>query len=169
MRTLKTILGLAVASAIVSCDMNDEHVQRNLSNQIAGIYNGTLTSTISQTAVPATAEITSVSSNTIQIHCFCADLDTTLVLDLYPDGNMLRVCLTGDDFMKEYGHGMSGGDSMMGNMAERNWTWQQHMNHEHNSNDKHYGYFDLNARTFDYTFDFRDMQVNYSQHFSGKR
>ena len=163
------MLGLAAASAIVGCSTNEEPVQRNLSNQIVGTYEGTLTSSISQTAASATAEITSVSSYTIQIHCISADLDTTMVLDLYPDGSMMRVCLTGNDFEKEYGHSMSADHPMMGNMMEDNWTWQQHMSQEHNPNDKHYGHFDMNARTFDYTFEFKDMPVSYSRHFSGKR
>ena len=154
-----------MASAIASCSTNEEPVQRNLSNQIVGTYEGNLTSSISQQVVPATAEITSVSSYTIQIHCLSADLDTTMVLDLYLDGHMMRVCLTGDDFKKEYGHSMSDDHPMMGN----NWTWQEHMSHEHNPNDKHYGHFDMNAKTFDYTFEFKDMPVSHSRHFSGKR
>lgn len=86
-------------------------------------------------------KITSVTSYAVKFIVFSADVDTTMVLDLYPDANMMRVCLTGDDFRKEYGHNMSDDDPMMGN----NWTWQEHMSHEHKPNDKHYGHFDMNA------------------------
>jgi len=165
MKTLKISLGLAVALAIASCSTSEEPVQKKLSNQVVGTYEGTLTSSISQTVVPATVEVTSAGNYTVQMHCFSSDMDTTLILDLYPDENMMRVCLTGDDFQKEYGHTMSDDHPIMGD----NLTWQQHMSHEHNPNDDHYGHFDLNAKTFDYTFEFKVMPVNHSRHFSGKR
>jgi hypothetical protein len=165
MKPLKILLGLAVASAIASCSTNEDPVQRNVSNQVIGTYEGTLTSSIAQTVVPATAEVTSAGAYTVRMHCFSADLDTTLVLDLYQEGNMMRVCLTGDDFEKEYGHNMSNDHPMMGD----NWTWQQHMSHDHNPSDNHYGHFDMNARTFDYTFEFKVMPLSRSRHFSGKR
>jgi hypothetical protein len=122
--------------------------------------------------VPATAEIIATSNYTIQVHCYGADIDTTLVLELYLDGNMMRVCFTGDDFKKEYGHSMSANYPMMGNMMgnDDNWNiWEQHMSYDHNSTDKHYGYFDMNAKMFNYTFDFKDMPIDYSRHFIGKR
>lgn len=135
---------------------------------------GTFTSSLSQDAIPATAEITSVNNYNIQVHCYSADIDTTFSLGLYPDGNMMRVCFTGNDFKNQYGHNMSangqmmGNNQMMGNMSNGT-SWQQHMNAEHKSDDNHYGYFDMNARTFNYTFNFMSTPSGYTLHFAGMR
>jgi hypothetical protein len=81
---------------------------------------------------------------------------------------MMRVCATDSDFKNQYGHNMSANHHMMG--SNSNWTsWQQHMSVEHNPDDEHYGYFDMNARTFNYTFDFTDKLNGYQQYFVGKR
>ncbi len=167
MKTVKIILGLAAAAIIVSCSMNDEIIQSNLSSEIAGIYKGALTSSISQIANPATAEIISINNYTIQVHCYNTDVDTTFSVELYPDGNMMRVCSTDSDFKNEYGHSMSADHHMMGNSGS--WTsWSQHMSNEHNTNDKHYGYFDMNAATFQYAFDGNSFGGN-PQQFMGKK
>ena len=57
---------------------------------------------------------------------------------------------------------------MMGNMSNGT-SWQQHMSAEHRPSDEHYGYFDMNAKTFDYTFKFMGTSNSYTQHFIGKR
>ena len=174
MKTLKIVLSIAMVASITSCNMNDELPRPNLSNQIMGTYKGTLTSSLSPDAIPATAEITSINDYTIQVHCHSADIDTTFSLGLYPDGNMMRVCFTGNDFKNQYGHNMStsgqmmGNNQMMGNMSNGT-SWQQHMSAEHGPGDEHYGYFDMNARTFDYTFKFMGTSSSHTQHFIGKR
>lgn len=174
MKALKVVLSVAVAVSIVSCNMNNEQPQPNLSNQIMGTYKGTLTSSLSQDAIPATAEITSVNDYTIQVRCYNANIDTTFSLGLYPDGNMMRVCFTSSDFMNQYGHNMlsynqmMGNSQMMGNMSNGT-SWQQHMSAEHNPSDEHYGYFDMNAMTFNYTFNFKNTTNGYTRHFLGKR
>ena len=168
MKTLKIILGIAVVAIIASCNMDDELVQSNLSSEIAGIYKGALTSSISQIANTATSEITSINNYTIQVHCYNEDIDTTFSVELYPDGQMMRVCSTDDDFKNEYGHSMSANHHMMGNNG--NWTsWSQHMSNEHNVNDKHYGYFDMNANTFDYTIIMNGSNGAYEQRFMGSK
>lgn len=168
MKALNVVLSITVAVGMASCNVDNEQPQPNLSNQIMGTYKGTLTSSLTLDAIPATAEITSVNDYTIQVRCYNGDIDTTFSLGLYPDGNMMRVCFTGSDFMNQYGHNMSSYNQMMGNMSNGT-TWQQHMSAEHNSSDEHYGYFDMNAMTFDYTFNFIYTPSAYTQHFIGKR
>ncbi len=174
MKTLKIVLSIAIVVSITSCNMNNELPQPNLSNQIMGTYKGTLTSSLSQDAIQATAEITSVNDYTIRIHCHSTDIDTTFYLGLYPDGNMMKVCFTGNDFKNQYGYNMStngqmmGNNQMMGNMSNGT-SWQQHMSAEHQPGDEHYGYFDMSAMTFNYTFNFMDTPTGYTQHFIGKR
>ena len=172
MKALKILLSLTmVMTSIASCNMNNAP-QPNLSNQIMGTYKGTLSTSLSQDAIAATAEITTINNYNIQVHCFNADIDTTFSLGLYPDESMMRVCFTGNDFMNQYGHNMSfynqmmGGNQMMGNMSSGT-SWQQHMIAEHNTSDKHYGYFDMNAKTFDYSF--MSASNGYTRHFVGKR
>jgi len=168
MKTLIIVLGVAMAATIASCNMNNDQIRPNLSNEIMGTYSGTLTSSLSQTEMSATAEITSINDYTIQIHCFNADIDTTFSLELYQDGNMMRVCSTDNDFKNQYGHNMSINHHMMGNNS--NWTsWSQHMSNEHSVNDKHYGYFDMNASSFDYTFNMKGSNGTYEQRFIGTK
>lgn len=168
MKTLRNMLLLVVVASISSCHNNDNMLQTNPASQIVGTYKGTLTSSITQTGSPATTEITSVNDYTVGIRCYSIDIDTTIVLELYPDGNMMRVCFTDNDFENEYGHGMSANHHMMGSGG--NWTtWQQHMSNEHTANDKHYGYFDMNADTFDYAFNIKNGNNSYVQQFVGKR
>lgn len=175
MKALKIVLSIAMVASIASCNMNNQQLQPNLSNQIIGTYKGNLTSSLSQNAISATAEITSVNDYTIHVHCYNSNIDTTLTLGLYPDANnMMRVCFTGDDFKNQYGHNMSASSQMMGNNQMMGYmgsqvSWQQHMSSQHNSGDEHYGYFDMNAKTFSYTFKFMGNASSYTQHFIGKR
>ena len=168
MKPLIIVLSIAVVVSITSCNKSNELPQPKLSNQIMGTYKGTLTSSLLQDAIPAKAEITYVNDYTIQVHCHSADIDTTFYLRLYPDGNMMKVCFTGNDFKNQYGHNMCTNCQMMGNMSNGT-SWQQHMSAEHKPSDEHYGYFDMNAKTFDYTFKFKGTSNSYTQHFIGKR
>lgn len=168
MKALKIALAIAVATTIVSCEMNNEPERPVLSDEVAGTYNGTLKSSLSETETPATAEVTTINDYTIQIHCYSADVDTTFSLELYLDGDMMRGCFTDNDFTNQYGHGMSANHHMIG--GNSNWTsWQQHMSAEHNPDDEHYGYFDMNSSTFNYTFDLIGTSDGGTQYFTGKR
>lgn len=169
MKALKIVLSIAMVASIASCNMNNGQLQPNLSNQIIGTYKGTLTSSLSQNAIPATAEITAINQYTIHVRCYSANIDTTLSLGLYPDGNMMRVCFTGNDFKNQYGHTMMASSQMMGNMMSNEISWQQHMSSQHSPGDEHYGYFDMNAKTFNYTFKFMGTPSSYSLLFMGKR
>lgn len=169
MKTFKILLAITMAVTIASCsNMNDDPVRPNLASQVAGTYNGMLTSGLSETETPATAEITTVNDYTIQVHCYSADVDTTFSLELYQDEDMMRVCFTDNDFTSQYGHEMSANHHMMGGMG--NWTsWQQHMNVEHSPDDEHYGYFDMSSGIFNYMFDLPGASDGDSQYFTGKR
>ena len=102
MKTLKIVFAITITALIASCGMNNELVRPVLSGQVTGNYNGTLRSSFSQTETPATAEITSINDYTIQVHCYSADVDTTFSLELYRDGDMMRVCFTDNDFTNQY-------------------------------------------------------------------
>ena len=92
---------------IYSCEKSDDLI----SDDITGTYIGTLTlnqagkssETAKAEAVPATIVINEVG-NQIQVHCLTEDFDTTVILDIYHNGDDIMVCLTGDDFENMYGH-----------------------------------------------------------------
>jgi len=167
MKSLKklSILILAVLTiAFVAC--KKEETETNLTNGLTGTYEGALTTNGLKGTSPATANITAVNNYTIQVHCFGDEIDTTIMLELYEDGNMMRVCFTDDDFYNEYGHHESNDHHMMGNNG--GWTnWSQHMNSGHQGNDKHYGYFNMDNHQFDYTFNVTTPSATYTQQFVG--
>lgn len=175
MKTLIVVLGIVVAASTISCNLNNELARPNLANQIAGTYDGTLTSALSQNGVKATAEIKSDNDYSIQVRCYSVDFDTTFMLNLYQDGNMMRVCASGEDFQRAYGHGMPGNSQMMGSSGmmggSGSWTsWQQHMITEHTTKDMHYGYFNMNTKTFHYAFTSASSEGDSSEmHFNGMR
>ena len=169
MKSLKifAILTLAVlTTGLVSC--KKENVEQNLTEGLTGTYTGTLTTTGKAGISPATADITAINDYTIQVHCYGEDIDTTIHLELYPDGNMMRVCFTDNDFYNEYGHNKNENHHMMGDNG--GWTnWNQHMSNDHNRDDKHYGYFNMENHQFDYTFVVNTATSSYTQEFSGAR
>ncbi|MBC8320058.1 MAG: hypothetical protein H8E34_04980 [Bacteroidetes bacterium] len=137
--------------SISSCKKDNNQDETDLTKDVIGTYEGTLTTNNSKTTSPAISEISSINKYTIQVHCYGDYIDTTFMLELYQDGNMMNVCFTDNDFYNEYGHNQSENHHMMGDNG--NWTnWQNHMNNDHDQNDNHYGYFDINEHIFDYTF-----------------
>lgn len=159
--------GVAVATSLGSCSSDDEFVPRNLSSEVIGTYQGTLTSNMLQTEIPSTVEVTSINLYTIQIHCSSASFDTLVTVELYPDENMMRICLTDDDFKSEYGHDMTVYHHFIASNNE--WvSWQQHISSEHDENDEHFGYFDLGYQTLEYTFKIEGANGAY-QKFVGTR
>ena len=169
MKISTLILGVAVAGVMASCYMNDELTRPNLSNQVIGIYEGTQSSALLPNQVSATAEISMINEYTVQIRCYSEAIDTTFSLELYENGSMMQVCSTDDDFKMRYGYNMSANHHMMGNNGNRT-SWAQHMSSQHKYGDEHYGYFDMAAGTFDYTFDFMTGPWSGNKlHFSGKR
>jgi hypothetical protein len=169
MKSLK-ILSIVVFAlfsiTILSCNKNDNQVDPNLTSGLTGTYTGTLTTDGLKGTGPATADITAINNYTVRIHCYGDDIDTTIMLELYEDGNMMRVCFTDDDFYNEYGHRQSDDHHMMGNNS--GWTnWGQHMSNDHQGDDKHYGYFNMENHQFDYTFNVTTPSATYTQQFVG--
>jgi hypothetical protein len=170
MKSLKilSIIALAIFSiTLISCNKDDNQDEPNLTSGLTGTYTGTLTTNGLKGTSPATVDITAVNNYTIQVHCYGDDIDTTIMLELYEDGNMMRVCFTDDDFYNEYGHNQSENHHMMGGNDGCCTNWSQHMNNDHQPNDKHYGYFNLDNHQFDYTFNVKTPSATYTQQFVG--
>ena len=129
MKTLKIVFAITITALIASCGMNNELVRPVLSGQVTGNYNGTLRSSFSQTETPATAEITSINDYTIQVHCYSADVDTTFSLELYRDGDMMRVCFTDGDFTNQYGKLLNGNLWSIGTTTNpvHQTVWSRHV------------------------------------------
>ncbi len=171
MKNFKKFSSLAiVALAVVMVSCKKESVYDiNLSQQVIGNYNGDLTTSSPNTINPATTDITRINDYTVEIHCYGQDIDTTFNMELYEDGGMMRVCNTSQDFEKEYGHKQSENHHSMGMNNE--WTnWGEHMSIDHsNGNDQHYGVFNMDNNSFDYTFNIKSASGNYTQRFVGKK
>ena len=154
---------------LFACEKND--VLND--DEFTGTYLGTISTDFSGkssyaiTSKPATADI-SMFGNQIQVHCYGEDFDTSVILDIYHDGDDIRVCLTGDDFENMYGHmlgqGHMGG-GMMGDMQNNETEWMHHLNDEHQEGDEHFGNFDMQHHNFSYTF----KMSNGDFHFQGKK
>lgn len=181
--------GWIVAAAILlfaACEKEEEGIQ---DNSIEGVYTGTLTEIgtksangISEGAEEATAEVTIVGENEIQINCYTSDFDTTFMLNYYGHHDSAYVCFTGERFEEMYGHmlghghmmggGMMGGATMgdmMGDIGEGETEWMHHMNEEHDEGDEHFGGFNMDDHTFSYTFSMMDGDNHYNLMFQGTK
>lgn len=151
-KQLASILILLLGILFTACNNNDDVVY----SDVVGVYEGTLTTDVAGKSInsksnsTATAIVTMVGDE-IEVHCFNDDFDTTIMLNLYEDGDMLNTCLTGTDFENMYGH-MMGQSNMNGNMQNMSSEWMQHLNNEHQNSDEHFGGFNMLNNSFDYTF-----------------
>jgi hypothetical protein len=157
MKKVTKILFLALLAtlAIAGCNSSDDLTD----NSIEGTYSGTLTSKSATGTIigsnSATAGISKTSEGLIQVHCFGTGIDTTFMLNYFPDKDSVFVCLTGTDFRDTYGHMMGQGHmmgGMMGDIKPGQTQWQHHMADEHKPGDIHYGGFNMMNHTFGYTF-----------------
>lgn len=155
-RNLMTLFTIISVLLLFACEKDD--VLNN--NEITGTYIGTISSQISGkssttlNSKSATADI-SMFGDQIQVHCYAEDFDTTIMLDVYHDGNNIMVCLTGEDFENMYGHKLGQGHmggGMMGHMQNNETEWMHHLNDEHQEGDEHFGNFNMEHHTFNYTF-----------------
>ena len=143
------MLVIAVALLFTACNKNDDLVY----SDVAGVYEGTLTTDVAGKSISsksnntATAVVTMVGDE-IEVRCYNDDFDTTIMLNLYEDGDMINTCLTGTEFENMYGH-MMGQSNMNGNMGSE---WMQHLNNEHQDTDEHFGGFNMKNHSFNYTF-----------------
>jgi hypothetical protein len=184
MKKRNIIIGLLFTSTlfvVVSCTKtsNDD------SDSIEGTYYGTYSRTASlkstqsdsRAADNATAEVTKVGENLIEVYCDGDEIDTTFMLNYYMQYDSAMVCLTGDDFENIYGHmlgaghmggGMMGG-GMMGDIGDNETEWMHHLNDEHQPGDEHFGGFDLKMGTFTYYLRMTDETEPYYMKFSGSK
>ena len=115
----------------------------------------------------ATAEVSAISDDEIEVHCYGIELDTTIVLSYYQHNDSVMVCATGDDFDHIYGHmpgegHMSGSGGMMGDKTNNETEWMHHMVDEHANGDEHFGGFDMHDHSFGYTFEMMEgLSVHY--------
>jgi hypothetical protein len=148
----KSIFLITIVIFLFSCEKSDD-----LNNiDVTGTYAGTLTSSLtnrssnSESIKPATVVVNSFG-NQIQVHCFAEDFDTSVILDIYDHNNNVMVCLTGEEFENMYGH-MLGQGHMNSNMQNNGTDWMQHLSNEHQEGDEHFGGFDMQYHSFNYTF-----------------
>ena len=148
----KSLFLITIVIFLFSCEKSDDINN----NDITGTYAGTLTSSLtnrssnSESIKPATVVVSSIG-NQIQVHCFAENFDTTVMLDIYDHNDNVMVCLTGEEFENMYGH-MLGQDNMNSHMQNNGTNWMQHLNNEHQDDDEHFGNFDMQHHTFNYTF-----------------
>ncbi len=161
----KAIFYFILAFTFFACDNNNDII----SNDITGTYIGTITSDIASKSVAtksnntATAIVSKVGDK-IEVHCFDDNFDETIILDTYHYNDSIMVCLTGNDFNNMYGH-MMGQGSMNENMHHSGSEWMQHLNNEHEDSDEHFGGFDMQHHSFNYTF----RMSNGDFHFQGTK
>jgi len=178
MRNLvKTIWLVAAVALFAACEKEEGAGTQN--NSVEGVYTGTLTeegtksaNAFSESSAAATAEVTIVGENEIEVNCYTSDFDTTFVLNYYEHHDSAYVCFTGERFEEMYGHMLGGGhmmDGMMGDIGDGETEWMHHMNEEHNEDDEHFGGFNMDNHTFSYTFSMMDEDSTYNLMFQGSK
>lgn len=161
----KYFLTIIIVILFVSCQKSDDIGY----NDVTGTYVGTLTSNLANKSseIAVTKDATVVVNrvgNQIQVNCYAEDFDTTIMLGTYNHNDEVMVCLTGEEFENMYGH-MLGQGHMNGNMQNNGTEWMQHLNNEHQEGDEHFGGFDMQHHSFNYTF----RMSNGDYHFQGTR
>ena len=151
-KSWKVLIPITAIIFLFSCEKSDD---LNF-NDVTGTYTGILISDLSSKSSdaeqikPATVVVGSFGDQ-IQVHCFAEDFDATVILDIYNHNNNVMVCLTGEEFTNMYGH-MLGHGNMNGNMSGEGAPWMQHLTNEHQEGDEHFGSFDMQHHSFNYTF-----------------
>lgn len=161
-KILMSVFAIAFGLLFNSCNNNDD---LNYSD-VEGVYLGTLTTDISNkssssTISPIATAVVTIVGDQIEVHCYSEDFDTTIMLDIYEDDDMIIPCLTGDEFENMYGHMLGQDNHMNGNGSE----WMQHLNNDHEEGDIHFGSFDMENHGFEYKFILEDGEY----HFQGTK
>ena len=158
-------ISAALGMLLISCDNNDTIGNKHIS----GVYNGILTTYLTDKPViennsKFAAVIVTLQEDAIVVHCYNEDFETTIILNVYENGNNMMTCLLGEEFEKMYGHSLN-----FSNMEEypisNNTQWEQHLEFEHKNGDQHIGYFNMLNNSFDYTF----IVDGNKYHFSGQK
>lgn len=156
MKKTKLFLGIAiVAFAFSACDKNSSDSGKDYISEIVGTYSGEFANQSGlKSGNIGTADVVRVN-NQLQIHCYGDLMDTTFMMDAFENGDSIMVCDTGEAFEMQYGHMGNGGNHMM-DMHSNQSEWQHHMTDDHNSEDMHYGGFNMTNHTFEYMFKMMD-------------
>jgi len=159
-RKLKVVFAFTLALLLFACQKSDDINY----DEITGSYTGTISTIGSDpSSTVATADIQKLG-NQIEVHCYGDGFDKTIILDVFQNENDVMVCLTGEDFNNMYGH-MPGHSNWNWNMPHHNSEWMQHLSDEHQQSDEHFGNFDMQHHSFNYTF----QMSNGDFHFQGTR
>lgn len=162
MKKVRLFLVMSILTLVVFSSCEKTELQLD-TQAILGTYKGTITpetnlKSSTDGSFDGTMDISDAGNGQIEVHCYGGDIDTTFMLDYYPNGDSTMVCLTGDAFEEMYGHSMGQenmGENMgnMGNMENMSdmMDWSTHMSTEHQEGDEHFGGFDMTKGTFDYT------------------
>ncbi len=162
MKYFNILLAFAITLILFSCEKSDDLDQ----NDVNGTYLGTITSDVSNklskadVSTPATVVVSTIG-NQIEVHCFSDNFDTTIMFDIYMNGDDINVCLIGDDFENMYGHMRGHGNMMDGTMHNSSTEWMQHLNNDHQDGDEHFGGFDMKHHTFNYVFNINGQNYNF--------
>lgn len=178
MKSLKSIIfiGLVLSFGLfTSCNKDDdENIETNdPTGEVTGTYTGSLTTDNNKSSRDASVVVTLETEYSLRIHCFANDFDTTLIYNMFQNGDSVMICYSGQNFNNEYGHHMS----TNWNNCSENWngtnyqmcTWDKHMMDDHNTGDVHYGGFNMNNHTFNYRFKVTNNSSTYFEEFSGTK
>jgi len=169
MKKKNIFTGLVVlAFAFTACEKLDDIDAKD----IEGTYIGTLTEesvmkSILDGGLNDTTDIIDMGDGMIEVHCYGALLDTTILLNYYDHYDSVMVCFTGEAFENTYGHvlGMGHMGGMMSDVNSGETNWMHHMDDEHDHDDEHFGGFNMEDHSFEYTFE----SAHGSFHFQGTR
>ena len=170
------IAGVLLIAGFAACDKTEETFP---DNSIEGKYVGTLTNEETKSAAgvitgnaSATADVTIINDEEIEVHCYGEELDTTFMLNYYENHDSVMVCLTGNAFEEMYGHMLGQGHmmgGMMGDIHNDETEWMHHLNDEHHSGDEHFGGFDTMSHTFGYWLTIPENGTLYRMRFQGSK
>jgi hypothetical protein len=176
MKGLTKILmaGVLAVMTVAACQNSDDDPD-DVNGEIQGTYTGLISRVesngVTSDSFEGTTTITLMGDREIELHCYGADLDTTLVLNYYEHLDSVNVCLTGEAFETMYGHMLGSGHmgGMMGDIRNGETEWEHHMSDEHQEGDEHFGGFDRTDHSF--RFDFRMMNEGnaYTLRFQGQK
>lgn len=168
----------------------------SLASEVVGTYSGTLKNSFTNQSTDATITVTMQNDSLVMMHCVAESFDSTVTIQLYQNNDSVMGCYTGQDFYNEYGHNTNNydfcnnqqsgwsnskwmnDDNYWGNnnndwgnstwAGNNQWNaWTNHMNTQHNQNDRHYGGFDPTANTCNFKFSMLNSSTEYFEIFEG--
>ena len=171
-----TAIGILLTVFILaSCEESEIPSYKAVEGTYAGTltyYDGTKSPGHTGTKENATAKITKIGNDLLEVHCYNDEVDTTFMLNYYEHNQEVLVCFTGDDFENMYSHELGQGHmngGMMNDMGNGETEWMHHLNDEHEEDDEHYGGFNMQDHSFEYRFNIMKEGLPYSVEFHGKK